>query len=377
MTASLYVLRFWKITSALIIVLLALTVVTPVFSETASASDSATNQITVYFFYGNGCPHCALVEPLIDSLAVKYPQVSFLRLEVWYDSANKALYDQFNAQYGVQNPVVPEVFVGGQVLIAEVAIENNLEPIIQSLINSNNTPIPPSGVTPSSPSNNTPSTGTGDSSSENPLPPTNPSPSTDTIDDNEATQTAPHMSAVINTPTSGIEYNNTPASTSNSQSAAAGASTSNSVEGMEPASEVSVLETIPPEVNFVTADGSIFNSSQVVISWNYTIGQSDVATAEVAIENGSFSSIDANATSYVASGLSNGNHTFTLRITDKSGLSANHSLNFTVNSASKSLSSAQVSSSSLLWNPLLVCFAAFILIVGLSLMLVQRMRRKV
>ena len=31
--------------------------------------------ICVYLFYGQGCPHCERVKPLIDELAVKYPQM--------------------------------------------------------------------------------------------------------------------------------------------------------------------------------------------------------------------------------------------------------------------------------------------------------------
>lgn len=95
------------------------------------SGDSPDQTVTVYFFYGDGCPHCALVEPFIDNLSAKYPQVDWQKLEVWYNSTNQALFQEFNSRYGVQNPVVPEVYIGDKVLIGEDAIKSNLEPEIQ------------------------------------------------------------------------------------------------------------------------------------------------------------------------------------------------------------------------------------------------------
>ncbi len=273
---------FWKVSSALVMLMLALTVVAPIAASRTASAASSNEGMSVYFFYGDGCPHCALVEPLIDSLAVKYPQVNFIKLEIWHNSANKALFQDFNARYRVSNPVVPEVFIADQALIAEDAIKNNLESDIQRIISTNNTVSP-------------------------------------------------------------VKY-------------------------IAPATTV-VIRTAHPEIKLTTPDGAVFNSSQVTIAWNYTSGKSNVVTAGVAIDGGNFKSINRNATSYVASGLSERNHTFVLRITDGSG-SSEHSLNFTVDIASKPSSSPALSS------PFLIGFTFFILIVGVSLVFVQRTRRK-
>jgi thiol-disulfide isomerase/thioredoxin len=40
---------------------------------------------TVYFFYGEECPHCHTVMPFIESLSEKYPEVDFLILETWHN----------------------------------------------------------------------------------------------------------------------------------------------------------------------------------------------------------------------------------------------------------------------------------------------------
>lgn len=36
----------------------------------------------IYLFYGQGCPHCERVKPLINDLAVKYPPVQLKTYEV-------------------------------------------------------------------------------------------------------------------------------------------------------------------------------------------------------------------------------------------------------------------------------------------------------
>jgi thiol-disulfide isomerase/thioredoxin len=105
--------------------------------DVSGSGNGSSHDITVYFFYGNGCPHCAVAEPVIDGLSEKYPQVNFERLEIYDNSTNQALFQQFNSRYGVQNPVVPEVYVGDKVLIAEDEIRNDLEPEVQRLLSTN------------------------------------------------------------------------------------------------------------------------------------------------------------------------------------------------------------------------------------------------
>ncbi len=99
--------------------------------------DSVEEGITVYFFWAIGCSHCAIAEPHIDYLEGKYPQVTFLRLEVTRNSTNSDLYWDFNHRFNVENPVVPSVFVGDEALIGEDAIQANLESIIIEMLEAN------------------------------------------------------------------------------------------------------------------------------------------------------------------------------------------------------------------------------------------------
>lgn len=109
---------------------------------------SASPSITVYFFWAIGCSHCTLVKPYIDGLEQKYPQVTFLRLEITQNSDNQALYSDFNHRLNVQHPVVPSVFVGDNALIGEDAIKSKLEPILVKMLGEN---VPPAPTKPGAP----------------------------------------------------------------------------------------------------------------------------------------------------------------------------------------------------------------------------------
>ena len=105
--------------------------------------ENGTNEIVIYYFYGSGCSHCAMIEPYVESIAAKYPQVVLKKYEVFFNSENQALFYEFNARYGVKDPMVPTIFIADEALVAEDAIRNRLEPIIQHIIESNKVPTPP------------------------------------------------------------------------------------------------------------------------------------------------------------------------------------------------------------------------------------------
>jgi thiol-disulfide isomerase/thioredoxin len=69
--------------------------------------------VTVYFFYGEECPHCHNVMPFIQNLSEKYPEIDFRILEVWHNETNRALFAALNQELGIQQSGVPEVIVIG------------------------------------------------------------------------------------------------------------------------------------------------------------------------------------------------------------------------------------------------------------------------
>jgi thiol-disulfide isomerase/thioredoxin len=100
--------------------------------STSGNGISDAGKVTVYFFYGEECPHCHNVMPFIQNLSDKYPDMDLQMLETWHNQTNLAFSNSFNEKLGVQNPGVPEVIVVGNntPLIGDRDIPAYLEGVI-------------------------------------------------------------------------------------------------------------------------------------------------------------------------------------------------------------------------------------------------------
>jgi thiol-disulfide isomerase/thioredoxin len=76
---------------------------------------SDAGKVTVFFFYGEECPHCHNVMPFIQNLSKKYPDVNFQLLETWHNSTNANISTLMNDKLGVpeEKRGVPEIIVIG------------------------------------------------------------------------------------------------------------------------------------------------------------------------------------------------------------------------------------------------------------------------
>jgi thiol-disulfide isomerase/thioredoxin len=107
--------------------------ITPSVPAVAPSAASASDNI-VYYFYGQGCPHCAKIEPFMENITKKYPDVDIRKLEVWYNQTNQQVYAQVNAQAGISTPPgVPEIVIGKMVLVGDQDIPNKLEGYLQAI----------------------------------------------------------------------------------------------------------------------------------------------------------------------------------------------------------------------------------------------------
>lgn len=93
-----------------------------------------TDDIVVQYFYGSGCSHCAMVEPHVEAIAAKYPQVVLNKYETFFNGESQALFYELNTRFGVNNPVVPTIFFEDEALVGPDAIRDNLESVIQRII---------------------------------------------------------------------------------------------------------------------------------------------------------------------------------------------------------------------------------------------------
>ncbi len=109
--------------SLLFLILSTINVLTPRFVH-------AEDKVQVVFFFGDGCPHCAKVEPVINNLKNKFPQVAFNKYEIYHNKDNALLlykiYDQYNVPKEDRGGV-PIVFVGKEYFMGDKSIIDNLE----------------------------------------------------------------------------------------------------------------------------------------------------------------------------------------------------------------------------------------------------------
>jgi len=97
-------------------------------------SSSPSPAIPAYYFYGDGCVHCANVKPVILALATKYQNLELHQMEVYHNATNQELFSKFNQEFGITTAGVPTLVVGNHVLIGETQIRDNAESVILQLV---------------------------------------------------------------------------------------------------------------------------------------------------------------------------------------------------------------------------------------------------
>lgn len=71
--------------------------------------------VKVYFFYGDGCPHCAEAEEFFDSIEDEYgDKFEIVSYETWYDSDNADLMEEVADVRKEEPGGVPYIIIGNQ-----------------------------------------------------------------------------------------------------------------------------------------------------------------------------------------------------------------------------------------------------------------------
>jgi len=92
---------------------------------------SAVNEVNVYFFYGQGCPHCAHEEVFLDELELKYPTLNIERYEVYQNDENRDLFHECSALAGASIQGVPTTFIDAK---THIGFNTNIGKDIESEI---------------------------------------------------------------------------------------------------------------------------------------------------------------------------------------------------------------------------------------------------
>lgn len=72
----------------------------------------AKEDITLYFFHGDGCPHCAEESVFLEKLQNDYPDLKIEKYEVWYDEDNSALLQKVQQELHIERMGVPTTIIG-------------------------------------------------------------------------------------------------------------------------------------------------------------------------------------------------------------------------------------------------------------------------
>lgn len=82
-----------------------------------SNSTASEDEITVYFFWGEGCPHCADEKPFLAELEQRHDDVTVRDFEVWYDAENRKLLQDVGSELGIAVSGVPFTVIGENYVI--------------------------------------------------------------------------------------------------------------------------------------------------------------------------------------------------------------------------------------------------------------------
>lgn len=84
-----------------------------------SFARAQTNPVELYFFEGQGCPHCARMASYLEGLKVDYPNLVVKNFEVYFNKDNQDFFAKMAAAYNSDSGSVPVIFIGGQVIKGE------------------------------------------------------------------------------------------------------------------------------------------------------------------------------------------------------------------------------------------------------------------
>ena len=97
---------------------------------------NAAEAANLYFFYGDGCPHCAKEEVFLDAMEEKYGNLEIYRYEVWHNSENAQTLSNIAQALDINIQGVP-VLIGGDKVITgyynDQTTGKKVEELIQEL----------------------------------------------------------------------------------------------------------------------------------------------------------------------------------------------------------------------------------------------------
>lgn len=92
----------------------------PIVANTTPASigtEESTEKVILYFFWGEGCPHCIHEKQFLEQLGQHYPELEVRLFETWYNQDNAKLFVEMAEAYGTRASGVPTTFLEDNVWV--------------------------------------------------------------------------------------------------------------------------------------------------------------------------------------------------------------------------------------------------------------------
>ena len=72
--------------------------------------------ITLYLYFGDGCPHCEAEMKYLNKIEKKYPNLKIVKKEVWYDENNSLELQKINEIFSIDSIGVPTNLIGETII---------------------------------------------------------------------------------------------------------------------------------------------------------------------------------------------------------------------------------------------------------------------
>jgi len=88
-----------------------------IFSFIIKSSFAQQNEVNLYFFWGQGCPHCTHEELFLESLRLKYPLLKVYDFEISNNKVNRDLLIEIGKNLNFDIPGVPLTIINDEVIV--------------------------------------------------------------------------------------------------------------------------------------------------------------------------------------------------------------------------------------------------------------------
>lgn len=86
-------------------------------ARAADRAQGSRTSVKLYFFWGNGCPHCEKEKEFLSELRGRYAGLVVESYEVWQNRTNAGFFGQMTARAGIKSSGVPVTFIGNKVFV--------------------------------------------------------------------------------------------------------------------------------------------------------------------------------------------------------------------------------------------------------------------